>query len=196
MSAAKWTRGEKLGAASAVAGLLALPPTYLALQRDWGNVIANTTGVDQSPAASSSSGEALAQEKPPLLLYPEKTLSFQLYGCDRDDDLDLDVPVHPYLESKAEVDFESCMQGGVYVVGKNGAVISDAAPPTADAAQCRQAVEEEPEEYRIPLEPGQVACVMHYDDSGNMRVFRLVSKQVAVGSDATIVLTATGWRWQ
>ncbi len=193
MSAGSWTRGEKLAAAGAVIGLLSLPPAYVAVQRDGQDISGSTGSAGRSPAGASS-GETPAQGNPPLLLYPEKTLSFQLYGCDRDDDLDLDVPEHPDLESKAEVDFESCFQGGVYVVGKNGAVISDAAPSNADATQCQQAVEEEPEEYRIPLEPGQVVCVMHYDDSGTMRVFRLVARQVAVGSDATIVLTATGWR--
>jgi len=129
-------------------------------------------------------------------MYPETTLNFELDGCGPDDDIDLDVPELPHLESAAEVDFSSCAQGAIYAFGKNGAVISGAAPPDADHEECTQAVEEEPaqNEYTVELESGSVVCVVHYGEKEGMRVFRLAAKQVSGWAPTSIVLTAVGWK--
>lgn len=129
-------------------------------------------------------------------MYAETSLKVQLDGCGRDDDIDLDVPNHPSLESAAEIDFSSCMQGTTYLVGKNAAAISSAAPPNANYSECLQAVEEEPESNRdgIHLERGLVVCIAHYDDKGIMRVFRVQIKQITGRRPTSIIVSALGWR--
>jgi hypothetical protein len=170
------------------------PPTSETTTR--GGVEESTGGRPSTPmpATSTTPSSSTISRAPPALMYPETTLSFELDGCGREDDIDLDVPEHPYLASAAEIDFEYCLQSYIYVVGKNGAVISEAAPPDADQQQCVQAVKEEPAGPRTRIEAGLVACVVHYDESGSMRVFRLVVQQVSGYRPTSIVLTAIGWR--
>ncbi len=169
-------------------------------------LISNNDSSDSSPTPAGvaphpqpeAGGTATLAPKDPAVptpvaaqMYSQTTLKFALDGCGRSDDLDLDAPEHPYLESRAEIDFESCLQGAIYAVGKNGALLSTAAPPDADASQCQQAVEEEPVGSGVELRAGQVLCVVHYDSVGARRTFRLVVKQDRAKS---IVLTAVGWR--
>ena len=145
------------------------------------------------PSASTAPSSTAAD--PSLeLIYPETMLNFELDPCGPEDDIDLDVPDFPHLESAAEVDFQNCVQSKTYIFGKNGAVISTAAPPDADYEQCMQAVREEPVSQRVGIEPGLVVCVVHFDEDGSMRVFRLVIQQVSGFRPTTIVLTAVGWQ--
>ncbi len=130
------------------------------------------------------------------VMYPNTTLRVQGSGCGREDDIDLDVPEHPALASAAEIDFDYCFQGQWYIYGKNGAIVSTAAPSDADRSQCLQAVEEEPAttDSDIALTTGDVVCVVHYNDEGQLRVFRVTVNQVPGNGRKTIALTSTGWR--
>lgn len=132
-------------------------------------------------------------------LYPEKTLTVKLDGCDRGDDLDLDQPGHPYLQRDAELDFVSCMQAGeIYPAASNGGgVLSTAAGPTASRDDCITAVEQEPRNgfyVGQGIRAGSVICVRQFDETLGMRVFRVNVVQVSAGTPKTLVIAVVGWR--
>jgi hypothetical protein len=122
-------------------------------------------------------------------------LKVELDGCDRSDDVDLDVPEHPNLASASELDFDSCMQGGsIYAVATNGGAISGAASATSRREDCLAAVEEEPDDgVGIDVRPGTTMCISNIDETKGFRIFRVRVLQVA-GDPTTLALTTTGWR--
>lgn len=126
-------------------------------------------------------------------LYPEKILEVELDGCDRTDDVDLDVAAHPVLGSDSELDFDYCMQSRKYAVATNGAVLSGAAAPTSGRDDCIAAVEQEPASpsQGFPIESGTVLCLSDFDEEKGQRIFRVRVAQVA---GRTITLAVTGWR--
>jgi hypothetical protein len=189
---------------ASIATVIALLITLVSLAGNNNSPVAATASSPSVPVPdpTSSSGSpgratpsASASSSPLKPMYAKTALRVELDGCGRDDDIDMDVPQHPYLESAAEIDFSSCMQGVTYVVGKNGAAISKAAPPDADHDQCMRAVEEEPAGLDgIQLQPGLVVCAVHFDEQGHMRVFRLLIRQVSGSRPRLITLTALGWK--